>query len=109
MYNLPQAVTLALVLIAQPLNMNKHDLKTRNITLLTPSDAGFDDAVIRIAGNRGGITPTVKAASVVLQNTSGKQIVGYALTWHFLNADGTATDRKVTFFQPASLLDGNKK
>jgi hypothetical protein len=87
--------------------MKALDLKSDGVTLTVPSDPEFEKRIeLSLQQNsRSDAVHAVKGISALLQNSSKKVIVGYALRWRFTHPDGTSTLRRVTYVQPGALLD----
>jgi hypothetical protein len=89
--------------------MHKNDLNKYGVGLIIPTDAEFGIAADRVLMPHGGdIAPIMKPISVVIENRSGKHIIGYAILWKFVQQSGATVAKQAIFIEPASLADGSR-
>ena len=108
-----------LLLIASPLifwttreakavsvQINIKDLPGYDLKLIAPTDPLFNGKFSTLLKNRpNSLAESLKAYSVLLENTGKKTVIGYRLRWDLIKADGTVSMRQAGGVNMGAFMD----
>lgn len=86
--------------------INKRDLPEHGIQIITSVDTSFDGIVAKHFNNRS--PETLKPLSVFIQNSTGRLVVAYALTWELRDESGKVISSKISSYSEPGVLMGNE-
>lgn len=108
-----------LLLIASPLifwttreakavsvQINIKDLPGHDLKLIAPTDPLFNGKLSTLLKNHpNSLAESLKAYSVLLENTGKKTVIGYRLRWDLIKADGTVSMRQAGGINMGAFMD----
>ena len=89
--------------MSQPVRFHTRDLQENGVHIITPVDPSFAELAAKHFEKR---TPeALQPLSVFIKNSSKRLVLGYALTWEILDAEGkTITSKTVAYSEPGALM-----
>jgi hypothetical protein len=91
-------------------SMKVTGLPDKGLILIGPADPSFEEKAGSMLKDRKDFTyETLKPYSVILENTTRKTVVAYALRWEYPAPKGQVGTWDRCFGQPSGLLDGTKR
>jgi hypothetical protein len=86
--------------------VNAKDLPNHGLTIIKPSDSGFDNmAAALLAGRSQDEIESLKPFSVIVKNTGNRTVVAYTVIWECTEPDGRKAAYRIAHANSEALID----